>query len=128
MFGPTFLQEVQNFFQTGQMKPKTALTNLVLILKIDEPKKLEHYRPVSVCNVVYKTISKLIALRLKPYIHSCIAESQSAFLLGRDISENVILLREVLHSFKMTSHKNEELCLKMDLSKAFDRMDWDYLE
>lgn len=67
-------------------------------------------------------------MRLKPYIGMCISHSQCAFMPGRDISDNVIMLREVLYSFKLPSRKREEFCLKMDLSKAFDRMDWGFLE
>lgn len=58
----------------------------------------------------------------------CISRAQSAFLPGREISENVILLREVLHSFNMPSYQNKEFCLKLDLSKAFDRMDWGFIK
>lgn len=65
-----------------------------------------------------------MTLHLKPFIGSCISSAQSAFVPDHDISENVVLLREVLHSFKKQGYKNSEFCLKVDLSKVFDRMDW----
>lgn len=79
------------------------------------------------CNVVYKTISKLLANRMKPVISACISLNQGAFVPGRLISDNVTLLREVLHSFNQRGYKHKDFCLKVDLSKAFDRMGWQYL-
>lgn len=58
----------------------------------------------------------------------CVSDAQCAFVPGRDISENVVLLREVLHCFKMRGYNKQQFCLKADLSKAFDRLDWNYLE
>lgn len=103
-------------------------TNLVLIPKGNDPCQVGDYRPISVCNVIYKVISKILTSRLKPYVAECISNSQSAFVPGREISENVILLREVLHSFNSINYTNADFCLKVDLSKAFDRMDWGFLE
>lgn len=128
IFGPLILKEVHSFFSTGVMPSYIAKSNLVLIPKIQDPVGVNDFRPVSVCNVIYKVISKLLASRLKPYISRVVSSTQSAFVPGREISENVILLREVLHSFNMAQYKNAEFCLKVDLSKAFDRMDWNYLE
>lgn len=128
LFGPTFLKEVKEFFVTGSMKSSVTMTKLVLIPKVEEPTRVEHFRPISICNVIYKTISKVLAIRLKPFMGSCITRAQAAFVPGRNISDNVILLREVLHSFGLKDYKNQEFCLKVDLSKAFDRMDWDYLQ
>lgn len=99
------------------------MTKLVLIPKRDDPTRVEHYRPVSICNVIYKTISKIIACRLKPFMGECVAKAQTAFVPRRDISDNVIILWEVLHSFGLKSYKNREFCLKLDLSKAFNHMD-----
>lgn len=123
-FGPAVLREVKLFFSSGQMSSQVARSNLILIPKSEEPTEVSQFRPISVCNVVYKVISKVLSTRLKPYIGLCISHAQSAFVPGRDISDNVILLQEVLHSFR----SKYGFCLKVDLSKAFDRMDWDYLQ
>lgn len=126
-FGPAIMKEVGVFFQTGVMPPHIGRSNLVLIPKVEEAVQVTDFRPISVCNVIYKLISKILTLRLKPFIGSCISRAQSAFIPGREISENVILLKEVLHSFGLASYKNKEFCLKVDLSKAFDRMDWEFI-
>ncbi|XP_078154682.1 uncharacterized protein LOC144550407 [Carex rostrata] len=126
-FGPAITNEVLSFFETGVMPSLVARSNLVLIPKTDEAVSVTQFRPISVCNTTYKLISKILTLRMKPFINSLISSSQCAFLPGREISENIILFREVLHSFKQRNYKNKEFCLKLDLSKAFDRMDWEYL-
>ena len=127
IFGPTVSVEVSAFFRTGVMPANIARSNLILIPKSQDANQVGQFRPISVCNVLYKLISKIISLRLKPFIADCISPTQAAFVPGRDISENVILLREVLHSFGLSNYANIEFCLKVDLSKAFDRMDWGYL-
>lgn len=90
LFGPPILKEIHNFFHTGELPSDIAKSNLVLIPKGNEPKQVGDYRPISVCNVVYKAISKILTSRLKPYVAGCISSSQSAFVPGREISENVI--------------------------------------
>lgn len=128
VFGPPILTEVQQFFLTGQLSDRVSRSNLILILKTEEASRVEQYRPISVCNLVCKIISKLLALRIKPLLGKCISRAQGEFLQGRDIAQNVILLREVLHSFKQKAYDKKEFCMKVDLSKAFDRMDWEYIE
>lgn len=122
-FGPSILSEVKNFFQTGVMKRQIGRSNLVLIPKTDEANMVTQFRPISVCNILYKVISKVLSTRMKPLIDSLISISQSVFIPGREISDNIILFREILHSFKQAGYKRKEFCLKVDLSKAFDRMD-----
>lgn len=126
-FKPAVMNQVSAFFETGAMPSEIARSSLVLIPKSDQAAAVGDFRPIFVCNVLYKLISKILAIRLKPYIGGCILRVQSAFLLRREISENVILFREILHSFGLTTYRNKEFCLKVDLSKAFDRMDWDFL-
>lgn len=99
-FGPAITNEAQNFFEIGVMRSDVARSNLVLIPKSDEAITVGQFRPISVCNITYKLISKILTLRMKPFIHSLVSGSQCAFILSRDISENIILFREILHTFK----------------------------
>lgn len=126
-FKKPIMAEVDEFFSTGHMKSYISRSNLVLIPKNESAARVNEYRPISICNLIYKLISKLILTRLKPFISGCISQAQTAFVPGREISENIVLLREVLHSFSLSDYNNSEFCLKLDLSKAFDRMDWNYL-
>lgn len=76
----------------------------------------------------HKVISKILAQRLRPFIPDLVSNAQAAFVPGREIANNIILLREVLHYFKQRSYNRKEFCLKVYLSKAFDRMDWGYMD
>lgn len=91
-FGPVLLKEVSQFFLTGTMEESFAHSNLILVPKVAGPTKVSDYRPISVCNVIYKVISKLIARKMQPWIDFLISKSQTAFVPGREISENIILL------------------------------------
>jgi Reverse transcriptase (RNA-dependent DNA polymerase) len=114
-------------FQTSMLPAMIARSNMVLVPKISEPKKVTYFRPISVCNVLYKVISKILCNRLKPYISQLVGNNQNAFIPGRDIADNVILMREVVHFLRSSRFKHNIFCLKCDLSKAFDRIRWDFI-
>jgi hypothetical protein len=85
------------------------------------------FRPISLCNVAYKIISKTLAERLKPCLPHNIDASQSAFGKGRHISTNIIISQEIIHSFSLGSWTDTAFLLKIDLAKAFDRLRWDFI-
>lgn len=126
-FGPIVIKEVTSFFQTGMMKEGIAHSNLVLIPKTTAPTKVTEFRPISVCNLLYKVISKIIASKMQPWMDVIISKSQTTFIPGREISKNIIILREIIHSFRKQTRGEPQFVLKADLAKAFDSVKWDLL-
>lgn len=115
---------VQKFFQSGVIDLQLQETNIALIPKKTNPARMTDVRPISLCNVVYKVISKVLANRLKLIIDNIIADSQSAFIHVRLISDNVMIAFEVMHYMRRKMKgKDYWMALKLDMSKAYDRVE-----
>ncbi|CAL5398420.1 unnamed protein product [Camellia sinensis] len=111
-------------------KEVTAMndTFLVLIPKVKTPKRMSQFRPISLCNVVYKIVSKVLANRMRKILPEIISINQSAFVAGRVISDNVLASFEIFHFLKNKRHGKEgHFVLKLDMSKAYDRVEWRFL-
>lgn len=100
-------------------------TFLTLNPKEPKPVSFHEYRPIVLCNFVYKVITKLIASRIKDKLASCISEEQFGFLKDRLIFDAIGLAQECMHSSK--SKKMSSLILKLDLKKAYDKVSWNFL-
>lgn len=104
-------------------------TNIVLI-----PKKKSHnlpsdYRPISLCNVSYDLISKVLTNKLKPILQQIISKAQSAFVPDSLISDNILVSYEcVEHIIGKKMGIAGKMTMKLDMSKAYDRMEWCFLE
>ncbi|KAM1484563.1 hypothetical protein TB2_035686 [Malus domestica] len=111
----------------GRASPKSInSTFIVLIPKVPNPENVSQFRPISLCNYSYKIVSKVLANRLKPLLPIIISPSQSAFVVGRQIQDNVLITHEVFHFLKMRKGLFK-LALKIDMNKAYDRVEWGFL-
>jgi hypothetical protein len=120
------LEVFQESYQNKQMLKSLNATFLALIPKKDRANSLDQFRPIALCNVTYKIITKLIAERLKPYLASLISEEQGGFVSGRQILDGVVIASEAIHSMAMS--KEKAMFIKLDLAKAYDRVSWEFLD
>lgn len=102
-------------------------SQIVLIPKTDEPKTPRDYRPITIGNIIYRLLMKIIANRLQPYMAELISNNQTAFIRGRNIADNTVLVREILHSFQSKSYTEQSFLLKADITKAFDTVRWSFV-
>lgn len=122
--GSEVVELVRKFFDTGVLMEGINTTNIVLIPKKKNPTSLTELRPIALCNVVMKVITKVITNRLKQVLEYVISDTQSAFLPGRLITDNVMLSFEVMHYLKRKKlGKDGYMALKLDMSKAYDRIE-----
>uniref|UniRef100_A0A2N9HI48 Reverse transcriptase domain-containing protein n=1 Tax=Fagus sylvatica TaxID=28930 RepID=A0A2N9HI48_FAGSY len=126
--GNSVIKAVRNFFITGKMLKEVNKTYIVLIPKILNPSTITHFRPISLCNTIYKIISKLLVDRLRSVILNLVSPAQSAFVPGRWIAENQLIVQEILHSFKKRKVKDGFVVLKLDLQKVYDWVNWGFLK
>ena len=120
---------VKLFFATGNMPANINHTAIVLIPKVDQPSNLREFRPISLCTVLYKVIAKCLANRLRPFLSDIISVNQSAFVPGRLITDNALVAFECFHFIEHNTNPGKNFCAyKIDLSKAYDRVDWGFLE
>ncbi|XP_056842877.1 uncharacterized protein LOC130495492 [Raphanus sativus] len=126
VIGDDITVAVQSFFDKGFLPKGINSTILALVPKKSEAKVMRDYRPISCCNVLYKLISKILAKRLKGILPKCITWNQSAFIKERLLMENVLLATELVKDY----HKetiSPRCAMKIDISKAFDSVQWTFL-
>ncbi|XP_009124577.2 uncharacterized protein LOC103849567 [Brassica rapa] len=123
------MEEIDKFFNTGELDQQHNHTNLCLIPKIYPPMGMKEFRPIALCNVSYKIISKILVNRLKTHLPNIISEYQNAFIPGRLISDNIVVAHEIFHSLKARKRQsNSYMAVKTDITKAYDRLEWKFLQ
>jgi hypothetical protein len=115
------------FLNGGDMPETVNNTVLVLIPKVKNPQELTQFRPISLCNVIYKICSKVISNRLQGILDDIISEERSAFVPGRLITDNALIAYESIHYLKHKKGKKGACAVKLDMAKAYDHVEWQYL-
>ncbi|KAF7822290.1 reverse transcriptase [Senna tora] len=127
--GKQVIETVKGFFNMRGSLERLNETNIVVIPKIDKPEFVTQYRPISLCNFTYKIISKVMVNRLRNLLPKLVSEQQRAFMKGRLIQDNIVIAHEVYHYLKNRANGGRfELAMKIDMAKAYDRVEWDFLE
>jgi hypothetical protein len=112
---------VLEFLNSGCLDPSVNTTNIMLIPKIKNPTWVTEFWPISLCNVLYKLIAKVLANRMKKALTKIISLNQSVFVPGRLITDNIIVAFEALHTMDVRLKGGKGyMALKLDMSIAYD--------
>jgi len=120
VIGKDILKVVEEYHINGYMHTPLNDTFISIIPKKDDPKSFEDFIPISLCNNIYKAVTKIINRRIKYFLSKTISQEQFGFTKGRKIHEAIGVAQEVFHN--MNSRKKKGVVVKIDLSKAYDRV------
>ena len=127
--GPQVTEEVHRFIDSVQLPSDWNYTELCLIPKLQNPNQMKDLMPISLCAVVYKIISKVLCDHLKVILPHVVSPTQGAFIVGRLISDNLLIAHEMVHGLRTNQAcKSDFIAIKTDMSKAYGRVEWDFLE
>nr|GEV72663.1 hypothetical protein [Tanacetum cinerariifolium] len=124
--GVDVCKAIHDFFSNGKFLKEINHTFMALIPKITTPQKVNDYRPISCCNVIYKCISKILTNRIIEGIKDVVSENQSAFVPGRRIFDNILLTQELMHNYHL-KRGSPRCAFKVDIQKAYDTVNWRFL-
>eukprot|EP00258_Populus_trichocarpa_P027694 XP_024443713.1 uncharacterized protein LOC112324533 [Populus trichocarpa] len=127
VIGQSFCRYVRDIFTSNKDMSRINHSYLVLIPKVQMPEYLHQFRPIGLCNVILKALSKVIVGRLQALMPNLISEVQSNFVPGRQITDNIIVAQEVIHSMRKMKGKKGFMTIKVDLEKAYDILSWKFI-
>ena len=125
--GESMVAFVQEFFTNGKLLKAMNFAHVVLIPKTGGADSFDKFRPISLCNFSFKVVTRIITARLRGHLDKMISPFQSAFVPGRWTAENTIVAREVVTTLKRKQGKGGLLGIKIDMSKAYDRVEWSFV-
>ncbi|PKU63238.1 Putative ribonuclease H protein [Dendrobium catenatum] len=124
--GPLVCKAVRSFFEKGYIPRGVKATILALIPKTRNVQSISDFRPIALCNTIYKIIAKTLSNRLKPIMPHLVKHNQSGFVKSRISTNNIILAKEILYMARKNSIY-KVFCAKLDIRKAFDTVSREFL-
>ena len=125
--GESVRSEVKQIFASQKVPDYLNQTLIALIPKQLGPETVSQFKPISLCNTVYKIVSKILVQRIRPLLPRLISPMQAVFLKGRRGANNVIIAQELIYSLRKRRGKEGFMVVKIDLEKAFDRLEWSFI-
>ncbi|XP_019168955.1 PREDICTED: uncharacterized protein LOC109164864 [Ipomoea nil] len=126
--GPALTQMVNQALHSGTVHKSLLVAFMCLIPKKEAPESAADFRPISLLNVAFKVISKVLVNRMRPIMCKLIGPHQNSFLPGRSTLDNIILTQEIIHTMYKKKGRKGLMAVKVDLQKAYDSVDWAFLE
>ncbi|CAJ2644791.1 unnamed protein product [Trifolium pratense] len=118
---------IHEFFDYDRLYAVVNCALVTLIPKSSDAKTMKDMRPIACCTIMYKIISKILTTCLSKVINAVVDESQSAFVPGKIIHDNIIIAHELLRGYNR-KHISPRCAIQMDLQKAYDTVEWTALE
>ena len=118
---------VKQIFQKPEDIETVNRTFISLIPKVESPESFFQFRPISLCNVIYKLVTKVLASRIKKVMNKLVNQAQSSFVPGRQATDNILVAQEVVHTMRNKKGRNGFMAVKVDLEKAYDRLNWEFI-
>ncbi|XP_019199070.1 PREDICTED: uncharacterized protein LOC109192823 [Ipomoea nil] len=128
LVGDSLIKFTEEFFRDGKLFQGCNDTFISLIPKVGNPESIKQFRPIGLCNVAYKLITKMMAVRLRTILSKLIGPFQASFVPGKQITDNILVYQEALNSMKTKKGKVGWMVMKIDLEKAYDRLSWSTIE
>ncbi|XP_019157963.1 PREDICTED: uncharacterized protein LOC109154684 [Ipomoea nil] len=126
--GDSVTHFVNSCLTSGTIPSGMLEAYMTLIPKKENPENAGDFRPITLLNVIFKIVSKVLVNRLKPIMKKMVGPFQNSFLPGRSTLDNVVLTQEVIHNMTKAKGKKGFMVLKLDIHKAYDSLDWGFLE
>ncbi|KAK4257184.1 hypothetical protein QN277_006806 [Acacia crassicarpa] len=126
--GPIICDFIEQCFDNPSYMTSINKSRVVLIPKVDNPISLRDFRPISLCNVSFKIITKVLANRFRGVMSTIVGPEQCSFIAGRSTCDNILIAQEIIHSMRMRGRKKGFVAIKIDMEKAFDRLDWGFIK
>jgi hypothetical protein len=118
---------IEDFFGSNRLFKEQNHTFIALIPKQLGASSVHQFRPISLCNIIYKIISKILANRFKALLHLFISPYQSIFVPSRNIQDNTILAHELFNIINSKKGQGSLMAIKIDMEKVFDHMEWNFI-
>lgn len=127
LVGESVKKEIKHIFTERAVPEYLNKTLITLIPKNRHLETLNNYRPISLCNTIYKMVTKIIVARMRPLLPNLISPLQSAFVSRRQGVDNVIIAQELIHSMARKKGRGGVMAIELDLEKAYDRLEWSFI-